>query len=273
MVAVGIGLREPYIDDLLALEDVGALDVLEVMIDEVLVPCDKRKRWRKLGARWPLIAHGTELGIADAEGLRPDYVRRVADAARDLHVHWYSEHLAFLRAGGVELGHFGPFFDDDESYAVLAQNAQALCRSLPCPLLLENPADILGWANDDAEPAARLGRAYGRALEAAECGALLDLTNLIYNARNEGYDALAFVETLDMQRVVQVHLAGGRTQRGLWIDSHDRPVDAEAVQLLVEVARRAPQLRAVIIERDDRLPDLPVLLEEVAQVRAALEAA
>jgi uncharacterized protein len=271
--AVGIGVREPYVDALLELEDRGAVDVLEVMIDEALHPGPRRDRWRKLGARWPLIAHGTELGIADADGPSADYLAHLHETARSLHIHWYSEHLAFLRAGDIELGHFGPFFDDDESLETLARNAAAVCDGLCCPLLLENPADVLGWGSTESDPAESLGRAFDRALTAADCGALLDLTNLLYNARNEGYDPRAFLDAIDAERVVEIHLAGGKSWDGLWIDSHDHPVEPDALSLLRHVAPRAKNLRAVIVERDDRLPELGALLDEVNAVRRVLAAA
>ncbi|MEQ9317684.1 MAG: DUF692 family protein [Polyangiaceae bacterium] len=270
-VSVGIGLREPYVDELLALDDRGAIDVLEVMIDEAMHPGPKRDRWRRLGAKWPLVAHGTELGIADAEGPREDYLAHLHETAKSLHLHWYSEHLAFLRAGGIELGHFGPFFDDEESLEVLARNAARVVDGLGCPLLLENPADVLGWAGEgDEDVATRLGRCFDRALRAANCGALLDLTNLLYNARNEGYDARGFLEAMDAARVVEIHLAGGKSWDGLWIDSHDHAVEVDALALLRQVLPRATNLRAIIVERDDRLPELSCLLEEVAAVRAVV---
>ncbi len=53
----------------------------------------------------------------------------------------------------------------------------------------------------------------------------------------------------------------------MWIDSHDHPVDDEAVGWVGRVAARAPNLRALIVERDDRLPALDALLDEVAVVR------
>jgi uncharacterized protein len=269
-VPVGIGVRDPWLADLLVLDDRGAVDVLEVMIDDGLERGPRRDSWRRLGARWPLIAHGTELGIGDAAGPDPTYVARVAAALADLHVHWYSEHLSFLRAASIDLGHFAPLSDDDASRATLAANAAKVREAVGCPLLLENPADVLGWEASGPAAAATLGRAFARALEAARCGALLDLTNLLYGARNDGYDAADFLDALEWDRVVEVHLAGGHLHDGLWIDAHDHPVDDEALELLGEVARRASRLRAVIIERDDRLPGLGALLDEVARVRARL---
>ncbi len=271
-VAVGLGLREVWLDELESV-DRRALDVLEVMIDDARSCTARRARWRRLGARWPLVAHGTDLGIGDAEGVDIAYVDAIADAVTALQCRWYSEHLAFLRAGEVDLGHFGPVFDDDEAMNALAANAAAVASRVGRPLLLENPSDILGWGTDEPHPGEHLGRGYARALEAADCGALLDLTNLVYDARNGGWSTEAYLARIPMERVVQIHLAGGRRVGELWIDSHDRPVEPEALGLLDQVARTAPQLRAVTIEWDESVPPLSVALEQVEAVRAVLSKA
>ncbi len=101
-------------------------------------------------------------------------------------------------------------------------------------------------------------------------GALLDLTNLLYDARNGGFDPHTYLEALELERVVEVHLAGGREAFGLWIDSHDRPIEDDSLALLAWVARRAPNLRAVILEWDEDLPELGAVREELARVDAVL---
>lgn len=262
-------MRDAHIAPLLALgaKERARLDVLEIMIDDALDPA-ARATFRALGARYPLVAHGTELGIGSASGVESAYVRAVAAALGELHARWYSEHLAFTRAGDLDLGHFAPLSATPNARAALAANADFVRRVVPCPLLLENPADVLGW---DAElGAAGLAASFGDALVAADAGALLDLTNLVLGARNDGYDAGAFLDATDLDRVVEVHLAGGRFDGALWIDSHDHDVDPDALALLESVARRAPNLTAVVIERDERLPELGALLDEADQVRAVL---
>lgn len=271
-IAVGLGARDAYLDELCALRDRRAVDVLEVMIDDGLSGGPRVAAWRRLGARWPLVAHGTELGIADAAGVDEGYVGRVGRALGELHVRWYSEHLAFLNGGGVALGHFGPVGDDEESLAAVARGAAAVRAKSACPLLLENPADVLGFGAGGPDAGRSLGRAFAAALRAADAGALLDLTNLVLGARNDGYDPLDFLGELEWERVVEVHLAGGHAHNNLWIDSHAHDIDAEALSLLGDVAARAPNLRAVIIERDDRLPPLERLLAEVEAVRGELRA-
>lgn len=266
-VAVGIGLRDEYVDELLRGTDRATLDVLEILIDGGLEPGRRRTQWRRLGAKWPLVAHGTNLGVADAEGVDPEYVAAVQATVREVRPLWYSEHLAFVRAGGIELGHFGPVDADPETLDVLRVNAACVRDGLRCPFVLENAADVLGFGGADG--AAR-GRAFARALEVSGSGALLDLTNAIYDARNEGFDVADYLDNVPWWRVVQLHLAGGCAHDGLWIDGHSARIDAEALTLLPEVARRAPNLRAVIIERDEHLPPLVELLDEVQEVRIRL---
>jgi len=267
-VSVGLGVRDAYGSELLAIRDRGVLDVLEVMIDDGLEASPRLETWRRLGARWPLIAHGTELGIASAEPPDPGYLKRVAKALGRAHVHWYSEHLAFVATKDTALGHFVPLGSSEEELAVLRDNVAAVRARVPVPFLLENPSDILGW---EAELGGHsLGARYARSLEVAECGALLDLTNLLLDAKNDGWDPMHFLDAMDLERVVQIHVAGGRFDGALHIDSHDHDVTDETWDLLAHVGARASQLRAVIIERDDRLPPLDALLGEVSRARAAL---
>jgi len=269
-VAVGLSLREPWLDDLETLPDRGGFEVLEVMVDDYLCDHGPRRRVRRLGTRWVLVAHGVALGIGDAAGVDEAYVRDVHAALRALAARWWSDHLAFLRAGGVDLGHFAPVGDDDETMQTLRRNATAATRGAPCPLLLENASDVLGLGADGPDAGAKLGRGYRRALEIADAGSLLDLTNLWIDSQNGGWDPRAWLDAIPLERVVQVHLAGGRRARGLWIDSHDRAIHDEALALLAELAPRAPNLRAVTLEWDEDIPPLAAVREELSRATAVL---
>lgn len=73
-----------------------------------------------------------------------------------------------------------------------------------------------------------------------------------------------------MERIAQIHLAGGRRAMGLWIDSHDHPIHDEVLELLAHVASRAPKLRAVILEWDAEIPSFDVVREELARATEVL---
>ncbi len=208
-------------------------------------------KYRQLGSRWPPVAHGVSLGNGNADGLALRYVDAVTEAAAHLQVRWYRDHLCFLSAGGVSLGHFAPLEDEPGALAVLAEKAVEMTRRVQVPLLLENPADVLGLGAQGRAAGTRWRQAFSRSLSAAQAGAILDVTNLLYNARNDGFDAVSYIDALALDRVVQIHGAGGREIHGLWIDSHDSAVEPESLDLLRLATRKYSNLRAVTTEWDD----------------------
>lgn len=217
----------------------------------------------------PVLLHGIGLSLGSAEGLDGERLRHVAELVEVLEPPWFSEHIAFTRAGGVEIGHLTPLPFNREAVATVARNVAELRRALPgLPVLLENiayPFALPGGEMSEAE----LVRAV---VEEADAGLLLDLENVHANARNHGYDPLVYLSSLPLERVVEVHLAGGVVHDGQYVDSHTRAVPEESWALLEWLVPRAP-VRAVIVERDDELPPFPELLAEVARARNILASA
>ena len=100
----------------------------------------------------------------------------------------------------------------------------------------------------------------------AGCGLLLDVNNIYVSAVNHGFDPLAYIAGVPMERVRQIHLAGHSRGETLLIDTHDQPVPSPVWALFTHVMDRAGPL-AVMIERDDNIPPLPELLAELAIAR------
>jgi uncharacterized protein (UPF0276 family) len=217
----------------------------------------------------PVLLHGIGLSLGSAEGLDPERVRHTARVAEAVSPPWFSEHIAFTRADGIEIGHLTPLPFTHEAVATVARNVAELKRALPgLPILLENiayPFLLPGAEMSEAE--------FVRAVvEEADAGLLLDLENVHANARNHRYDPIAYLESLPLERVTEVHLAGGVVSGGQYVDSHTRPVPEESWALLEWLAPRTP-VRAVIIERDDDLPPFEDLLAEVRRARKVLDGA
>jgi hypothetical protein len=216
----------------------------------------------------PVLLHGIGLSLGSTEGLDPERVRHTARVAEAVSPPWFSEHIAFTRAAGIEIGHLTPLPFTREAVATVTRNVAELKRALPgLPILLENiayPFVLPGAEMSEAE--------FVRAvIEETDAGLLLDLENVHANARNHGYDPIAYLESLPLERVTEVHLAGGIVSGGRYVDSHTRPVPEESWVLLEWLAPRTP-VRAVIVERDDDLPPFDDLLAEVRRARKILDA-
>ena len=217
----------------------------------------------------PVLLHGIGLSLGSAEGLDPERLDRLAEVAEAVRPPWFSEHIAFTRAGGVEIGHLMPLPFNREAVETVARNVATLRRAVPgLPIALENIAYRFLLPGSDLTEAEFIKAV----IEAADVHLLLDLENVHANSVNHGYDPLEYLATLPLDRVVEVHLAGGVWSQGEYADSHTRPVPEESWALLDWLAPRAP-VRAVIIERDDDLPPFGDLLSEVVRAREVLHAA
>ena len=146
---------------------------------------------------------------------------------------------------------------------MLCANIAEVRRRIDVPLILENityAVALPGAEMDEAEFLAEL-------LDRTGCGLLLDVTNLHTNAINHGFDPIAFLDRLPLDRVVQLHFAGGHWHDGVLVDSHSRPTPPEVWALLEEVLARAP-VKGIILERDEDLPPFGELLDELDRARA-----
>lgn len=251
-----------------------AVDTLEV-IPEVVRPTTSRSRnfLRVLAKEMPVSLHGVSLGLASTSSVDAWRLDDMARLVEDVQPESWSEHLAFVRAGGIELGHLAAPPWSDEVIGGLAANLRRARRIVGEVPALENVATLLKPPGSTSDECTWLCNA----LAATGAPLLLDLHNVYTNAVNLGYDAEAFVCALSLNRVATVHIAGGEdtmeaTGRTLRRDNHRHAVPTEVFDLLTLVGRLAPQPLTIVLERDGAFPPFCELLAELTLARAALAA-
>jgi uncharacterized protein len=215
----------------------------------------------------PVVPHGVRLSLGSAEEPDPARVARLAGLAERLAAPLVSEHVAFVRGGGLEAGHLLPVPRTREALDVLAGNVRLAQAELPVPLALEHVAALLEWPAPELDEAAFLTEL----LERTGAWLLLDVANLYANARNHGGDPLAFLDALPLERIAYVHVAGGVERDGLYHDTHAHPTPPAVLDLVGEVCRRRDP-PGVMLERDDAYPPEPELAAELDAIAAATRA-
>jgi hypothetical protein len=218
---------------------------------------------RSRGVR--VVVHGVSLSLGGAEPLDPARLDALAALARRADAPLVSEHVAFVRAGGVEAGHLLPVPRTPESLELVAEQVLAAGRALPAPLALENIAAVVEW------PDGGMGEAEFLAALLERTGArlLLDVSNVHANARNHGLDPLAYLDTLPLDRLAYVHVGGGVEREGTYHDTHAHRVDPAALELLEEVSARV-EIPGAMLERDDDFPPPDELAVELEAIREAV---
>lgn len=260
-LGVGIGFREQFCSELFLHQQ--QVDFLEIVAEHYLdVPAQKQQELELLAAHFPLIPHAINLSLGSAEGLDADYLTKLANLIKRLNPPWWSEHICFSKAGGVDIGHLSPLPYTQEAVDVLCRNIKQVRCYVDTPLILENITYMVTIPGGEMTEAQFLAEV----AERCDCGLLLDITNLHINAVNHGYDIHTFLEQLPLERVVQLHFVGGHWHNGVLIDSHSHSTPKEVWQLMDRVVAHVP-VKGIVLERDENLPPFTELVAELDRAR------
>lgn len=211
-----------------------------------------------------VVPHGVRLSLGGAEPVDPTRVAHLAAVADRVDAPLVSEHIAFVRAGGLEAGHLLPLPRSREAVDAVCANVARAQAELPVPLALEPIAALVDWPDDELDEADFLTEILDRT------GALLllDVANVHANARNRGTDPLALLDRLPLERVAYAHVAGGAEHGGFYHDTHTDPVPPAVLDLVGALcARQRPP--ALLLERDGQYPPAAVLRAELDALATA----
>jgi uncharacterized protein (UPF0276 family) len=246
-----------------------SIDWLEVITEHYLFTgLQGRERLAELREAFRLVPHGIEMSIGSPGEVDGDYLDALTQLVNDIDAPYFSDHLCFTRAGGVSLGSLTPLPRSLALARQLGAKAQRIQDRVGVPFILENITYHVDLKTELSE-----AEFIAEFCEHCDCGLLLDLTNLFINSVNHRFDPELFLDTLPIERVVQVHLAGGTEEPGVLLDSHSTAVPEPVWALFADLLRRLP-LKAALIERDQDFPeDFGELLGEIHRTRAAMRAA
>lgn len=260
-----LGIGFPYIAELPPdLYRSGLIDFVEVTPETIcrqratgrniafeLVP-DQLARARQTCAGLPIVVHGVELSIGSAHGWNAAYLEMLDAFQTTWPFVWHSEHLSFQTIAGengatLEIGVPLPVPPTREAVDLIAQRSAQICRRYGVPFLLENPAYYIAELLCDAEIGDDIGL-IDAVMKNSGCFLLLDLHNVHCNAVNHGFDPFALLERTPLDQVVEIHVAGGASHDGVWMDGHNGPVAPQVWELLEYTLPRAPNVAGVVFE-------------------------
>lgn len=101
------------------------------------------------------------------------------------------------------------------------------------------------------------------------CNLLLDVNNVYVTCYNHRLDAKEYIDTLPLERLIQIHLSGHRNHGTHIIDTHDNHVADEVWQIYKYVIHCAGHMPNIMVEWDDRIPSFEVLYGELSKAKIA----
>jgi uncharacterized protein (UPF0276 family) len=224
-----------------------------------------------IGEYCPVVVHGLGLSIGSASGWNRDYLTMLNQFAQQQLFPWHSEHLGFTLVKNQDetedhAGLLLPMPFTQEALDLLCPRIQHLCTRYQAPFLIENTTYYLPEFSRTAEHWDEIDF-LNQLLKRTRCGLLLDVYNFYCNAINFGFDPYAALARLQLDRVVEIHVAGGVTHEGFLLDVHSSEVPDAVWELLEWLLPKLPNLCAITYEALEQA--LPLMGE--AKIVAQLE--
>ena len=262
--ALGFGLGLRPVHYTAVLETAPAVDWFEVITENYLVGGGRPLHFLDaVRDRYPVVMHGVSLSIGSTAPLDLDYVDRVRRLADRCEPAWISDHLCWTGTDGANLHDLMPLPYTEEALAHVAGRVDEVQVRLGRPLVVENVSSYVSYtysAMSEWQFLAALARRTG-------CRLLLDVNNVYVSSRNHGFDAREFLDSVPLEDVPQLHIAGHLDLGTHVIDTHDHPVRDEVWDLYAHAVRRFGNV-STLLERDDNIPPLAELVAELDQARA-----
>jgi uncharacterized protein len=254
----GLGLRPVYYRDIL--ETKPRVDWFEVISENFMI--DGGRPLSTLGrirADYPIVLHGVSMSIASTAPLDFQYLGALKSLAERFEPAFVSDHLCWTGVHGVNLHDLLPLPYTAEALDHVVERVCRVQDFLGRRIALENVSTYVTFAESEMDE-------WTFVRELADCLLLLDVNNVFVSGFNQDFEPSQFIEAIDVERVVQFHLAGHSDQGTQLIDTHDEPVSPEVWALFAEAWRRFGPV-SVMIERDDKFPPFAELLAELDHAR------
>lgn len=267
ILGIGLGLRRSMFKE--TLENRAQIDWLEIVPENYFQKGGLAAYFLQeaMQAGFPIVSHGVNLSIGSTDPLNEAYLDDLNTLFQSVNPPWFSDHLSFSHVDGVYFNDLIPLPHSPATVSHVVNRIQELKAKVSVPFLLENASYYCAMDTGELTEAQFITQI----LEQADCGLMLDVNNVYVNAMNHHYDPIAFLESLPMERVVQLHIAGHFQAKHFIIDTHGEAICQEVYALLDEVLIRTPNLKAILLERDQNFPDLSELLAELQVIRQRVE--
>jgi uncharacterized protein (UPF0276 family) len=257
----GLGLRTEHYNAILDTKP--QVDWFEALSENYMIPGGLPLNFLdRIRADYPVVMHGVSLSIGSTAPFDQVYLKDLKKLVDRVQPAWISDHLCWTGVHGQNIHDLLPLPYTEETAKHVAERVNIVQDYLGRQILLENVSSYASYVDS----AMSEWEFISLICEQADCLLLLDVNNTYVSSYNHQFDAKAFIDGIPQHRVQQIHLAGHQNNGDYIIDTHDAPVIDPVWDLYGYAISKIGDV-STMIERDDHIPDLAVLVEELTIAR------
>lgn len=259
----GLGLRTDHYQTIV--DEHPAVDWFEIISENYMVAGGKPLHFLdKVREHYPLVMHGVSMSIGSTDPLDLNYLKQLKQLSDRVEPAWISDHLCWTGVGGHNMHDLLPLPYTEEAIVHVVDRVSQVQDILGRRLMLENLSSYVTFHQSDMTEWEFLSEIANR----ADSLILLDVNNIYVSSVNHSFDPLEYIRGVPADRVWQIHIAGHTTNESgaIMIDTHDMPVKDAVWDVYNDAITELGQV-STMIERDDNIPPLDELIDELAMAK------
>lgn len=202
-------------------------------------------------ARVPVLFHPSYINFCGSFANGRPWLEATARHIATVGSPWFAQDVAycFWQEGpgySTQLGYFIPPILNGASLALAVERVREVQAVVPVPVAIEPPPMTF------AVGTMPLFTFFGELARRADCAILLDMGHLVSWEMASGERVRDRLADLPAERVIEVHIAGGRLSAGstgtTYIDAHERAILPQAWRMLEDMLPALPDVKAVCFE-------------------------
>jgi uncharacterized protein len=261
---IGIGLRAPHYDHILTRKPV--VDWFEIISENFMIGGGRPLRiLDQILEQYRVVQHGVSMYFGSANRPDRDHLRRLKSLVKRTGTPWVSDHLCWGSVDGTYTHDLLPMPYTFEAAKITAQKIRYVRDFLEVPIAVENVSSYAEYHVSEMTEWEFLNEV----VERADCGILLDVNNIYVSAQNHNFNPLTYINSIPVDRVAQIHIAGHSKFEKYILDTHDHPV-LDPVWKLYDRAIQRVGYTATLLEWDDSIPSFQEVHEEALKANRFL---
>ena len=263
---VGIGLRIPHYHHILEKKPV--VDWFEIISENFMIDGGRPlKVLDQILDQYRVVQHGVSMYFGSAQPLNREHLRRLRDLVKRTKTPWLTDHLCWGSVDGRYTHDLLPMPYTFEAARKTAENIRNVRDFLEIPVAVENVSSYAEYHVSEMTEWEFLNEV----VEQADCGILLDVNNIYVSSQNHSFNPFDYLNSVDPERVAQIHIAGHSKFEKYILDTHDHPV-LDPVWNLYARAIELAGPTATLLEWDDRIPSFEEVHREALKAKKFIKA-
>lgn len=264
----GLGLRSPH--HKYVLQNEPKVDFFEVHTENFIARGGPLIDFlEKISQIYPISFHCVGLSLGSHCGIDKKHLHNIKELIDRFNPFLLSDHLSWSKSRNSGTSNdLLPIPYTKEALGIFCDNVNYVQDFFGRKILIENPSSYLEYECSEMSETDFLNQIADK----TNCDILLDINNVYVSSKNFGFDAMEYLNDINIAKIQEIHLAGHSLyqykNQEIRIDTHSTNICDDVLSLYQWFINKHKMKTRTLVEWDEDIPNFLDLYKELEKVKS-----